>query len=75
MSRLGYHLALPAQSRRHFFDKTGCGGYLGSFAFGNAEAGVGERGLDFCSVHYAFSQSSGIGLARYGKPTNRKGEP
>jgi hypothetical protein len=75
MSRLGSHLALPAQPRGHFFDKACRGRYLGPFAFGNLEPGAGERGLDFCSVHHPFSLLSGIGLTRYGKPTDRKGEP
>jgi hypothetical protein len=75
MSRLGSHLTLSAQARCHFFDKMGRGRYLGLFALGNVEAGAGERGLDFRSVHHAFSLLSGIGLARYGKPTDRKGEP
>jgi hypothetical protein len=75
MSRLGSHLTLSAQARRHFFDKMGRGRYLGLFALGNVEPGAGERGLDFRSVHHAFSLLSGIGLARYGKPTDRKGEP
>lgn len=75
MSRLGSHLAFSTQPRCHFFDKTGCGRYLGLFALGNVEPGAGESGLDFCSVHHAFSLLSGIGLARYGKPTDRKGEP
>jgi hypothetical protein len=75
MSRLGSHLAFSAQPRRHFFDKTGCGRYLRLFALGNVEPGAGECGLDFCSVHHAFSPLSGIGLVRYGKPTDQKGEP
>jgi hypothetical protein len=75
MSRLGSHLTLSAEARRHFFEKMGRGRYLGLFALGNVEPGAGERGLDFRSVHHAFSLLSGIGLARYGKPTDRKGEP
>jgi hypothetical protein len=55
MSRLGSHFAFSAQPRCHFFDKTGRGRYLGLFALGNVEPGAGERGLDFCSVHHAFS--------------------
>jgi len=42
MSRLGCHLAFSAQPRRHLFDKTGSGRYLGLFAFGDVEAGAGE---------------------------------
>jgi hypothetical protein len=53
MSRLGSHLALSAQPRRRFFDKTGGGRYLGLFALGNMEPGAGKRGFDFCSVHHA----------------------
>ena len=74
MSRLGCHLAPPAQPRRHFFDKTDGRCDLGLFALGNVEPGTGERRLDFCSVHHAFSLS-GIGRDRYGKPAEWKGEP
>ena len=75
MRRLGSHLALSPQPRRHFFDKAGRRRYLGLFALGNVKPGAGECRLDFCSVHHAFSPLSGIGLACYGKPADRKGEP
>jgi hypothetical protein len=74
VGRLGRHLASAAQPRRHCFDKTGGSRDLRLLALGNVEPGAGERRLDFCSVHHAFSLP-GIGLARYGKPAGRKGEP
>jgi hypothetical protein len=71
---LGGHCALAAQPCRHFFDEAGCSRDLGLFLLGNIQPGAGERCFDFCSIHHAFSLS-GIGLGRYGKPVDCKGEP
>jgi hypothetical protein len=68
MGGLSRHLAPSTEPRRHLLDEMGGSRNFDLLAFGNIEPGAGERRLDFCSVHHAFSLS-GIGRDRYGKPT------
>ena len=75
MGGLGSHLALAAQPRRHLLDEMDGSRNLDLLAFGNFEPGAGERCLDLCSVHRAFSLLFDIGLARHGIPAEREGEP
>ena len=57
MSGLGTHLAPPTKARGHLLDEMGGRRNLRLLALRNVEPCTGERRLNFCSVHDAFSLS------------------